>query len=112
LVKTRVHPCLETRRRRNDRKVKIAVLDTGINLDNPDIIMHQTRILGKEDWTSSDAGIRDIVGHGTYTVSLLLTIAPASVIYVAKVFDSQNAGENTAQHVADVSTDMYTSSKF
>ncbi|KAE8361736.1 peptidase S8/S53 domain-containing protein [Aspergillus caelatus] len=100
-LQKRVHPFVKTKRDREDEKVKIAVLDSGIDPDHPDLVKHRGRIVECQDWTSSKVGTQDVVGHGTHTTALLLKIAPVSTIYVAKVFDSSTANESTRQHVAE-----------
>ncbi|KAF9630444.1 hypothetical protein BFW01_g1006 [Lasiodiplodia theobromae] len=70
--------------KRQQRPVKIAVLNAGIDLNNPAISLDRGKIKDKmsfvpnEDWT-------DHVGHGTQVTSLLLRMAYNAHIYVARV---------------------------
>jgi subtilisin family serine protease len=96
----RVHNFLEAGRRDTSRKIKVAVLDTGIAYEHPDIAEQRARIVKDRDWTSS--GIDDEVGHGTHIAALLLKVAPAAHIYIAKVFKSAEAVPQTADYVSSV----------
>ncbi|KAK5655318.1 hypothetical protein OQA88_5885 [Cercophora sp. LCS_1] len=79
-----------------NNRVKIAVLDTGIV---PDL------------WCRDEGSYRDFVdgqdqhpqdgpGHGTNTVRLLYKVFENPVIYVARVFERQEADESTPARVA------------
>jgi hypothetical protein len=54
------------------------------------------------NWPSSDEGINDKIGHGTFCTALLLDIAPHAEVYVTKLFDSSIATAETAGYVAKV----------
>jgi hypothetical protein len=62
--------------------VKIAILDTGIDLDNDYIEVHRDRI------------------HGTHIAGLLLDLIPNSEIYVAKVTDGGNTDPDILARVS------------
>ncbi|GFF44406.1 uncharacterized protein PAC_01091 [Aspergillus udagawae] len=74
-----IDDCLET------PKVKIAILDTGIDLKNDFIRVNKTRIKGLESWIDDGNKSGDLFGHGTHTAGLLLRVAPTADIYVARV---------------------------
>ena len=67
------------------RRVKIAILDTGIDLSHPDL-KQQWEKRGKEvkSWTVED-GDKDTCGHGSHAAALLMRVAPEAQIYVARV---------------------------
>lgn len=71
--------------------VRIAILDSGIDINHPDIIAREERIRDVRSWVNGLNGESawkdgDILGHGTHTTSLLLDCAPQHAgIYVARV---------------------------
>jgi subtilisin family serine protease len=67
--------------------VKIAVLDTGIDLDHPFIkaAMRLKRIKETKSFVDNDETMKDESGHGTHVTALLLRVAPEAKIYIAKV---------------------------
>ncbi|KAL8365506.1 hypothetical protein RB595_004360 [Gaeumannomyces hyphopodioides] len=71
--------------------VRIAVLDTGLDLGHDSIPAE--RIIQKRNWV--DPGrqddIRDHDGHGTFVAGLLLKYAPDAELYVGKVCDADVA---------------------
>lgn len=89
---------LDSERRYKFKRVKIAILDTGINMANSafDTDEAKRRIVKQEDFLKdagdpSRAEARDMCGHGTHCAGLLRKVAPAADIYVARVaedFDS------------------------
>ncbi|EFW99001.1 lipid acyl hydrolase [Grosmannia clavigera kw1407] len=101
---------LQQRRRNNDRRVKIAILDSGLDAQHKDIIRlsqdddGKSKIRDVKDWTTSSVGTSDSIGHGTYCAALLLEVAPNADLYVAKVFDSSTADEETPTRVSEAIT--------
>lgn len=67
--------------------VKIAVLDTGIDLEHSYIkgCKYANRIKKLKSFVPGDEKIDDGCGHGTHVAALLLKVAPECQIYVAKV---------------------------
>lgn len=82
--------------------VKIAVLNTGIDLDNEYIEAHKERISG-HNWLTEPKSKRlnDKHGHGTHIAGLILDLIPHSQLYIAKVTDGGDADPET---LAGVST--------
>ncbi|RYP46073.1 hypothetical protein DL768_007665 [Monosporascus sp. mg162] len=75
------------------RSIHIAVLDTGIHIDEGDELLKggQKRIILKRNFLSEDEhAYVDSYGHGTHVVRLLLRFAPSAMIIVAKVSESKN----------------------
>ncbi|KAI1394275.1 ankyrin [Hypoxylon trugodes] len=75
----------------SDKKIRVAVLDTGIDL-------------GHEDWRrpradmmnfcgGSESDIQDVDGHGTQVAGIILRLAPRADVYIARVcVENRNRG--------------------
>ncbi len=85
------------------RTTLVAVLDTGIDIDNPHL---SGRIVGNVAIPSASA-ITDVCGHGTHVASTIAAIAPNSMLISIKVADDR--GFCDSKHVAEgirVATNM------
>jgi hypothetical protein len=72
------------------KRVKIAILDTGIDTRNVAFAQHVSKGLIKvEDFVAPGGDGLDMNGHGTHSAALLCKIAPEAEIYVAKVVASR-----------------------
>jgi hypothetical protein len=69
----------------NGKGITVAVLDTGIDLQNKWISAKIGRI---KCWPSR-ASCNDTDGHGTHVAYLLMRLAPSANIRIAKISDSQ-----------------------
>lgn len=76
--------------------IKVAVLDTGVDRDHPDL---QSAIVGMEDFTGD--GIEDVNGHGTHCAGIIAAryngvgfvgAAPQSELLIAKVLGNDGSG--------------------
>jgi subtilisin family serine protease len=86
-----------------DRHIKIAVLDTGVDLKHPFIkaAKKHNRIKLVESFVEGVKNTNDLHGHGTHIAALLLEVAPGTQLYIAKVAEN---GKIPANHkIADVS---------
>ncbi|KAL2067620.1 hypothetical protein VTL71DRAFT_15716 [Oculimacula yallundae] len=77
-------------RRTRGKRVKIAILDTGIDVAHPDFKEDQAasgnkRIKAPEDFLNPEGKAHDTCGHGTHCVGLLRKVAPYADVYVARV---------------------------
>jgi subtilisin family serine protease len=91
------HPPTDTRR------VKIAILDSGVDLTHPTIVCNKQRIMAKRSFLMQDSPreqAKDMIGHGTHILGLLLKVAPYADIYVARITKSHEFDE--FQSIADV----------
>ena len=95
---------MDRRRKDNDKRVKVAILDSGINASHPQFLRYSFGNHNCRDWTGSSA-THDKVGHGTHAAALTLKVAPKVELFIAKVFNSSQGDASTPQHVAEVSTD-------
>ena len=87
-----------------EKRVKIAILDTGIDLDNKYISSKKGRI---KCWPSNQE-CRDTDGHGTHVAYLLLRLTKHVELRIAKINSSQSFAATKvrllAEKVAKVST--------
>jgi hypothetical protein len=97
-----IAPKMENRRN-GRRRLKIAVLDTGVDVDDPWLkkALDEAELAREEEgfhsrdqetnpivaYWPSEAAAEDGFGHGTYVAYLLLRYAPDADIYVAKISD-------------------------
>ena len=77
----------------------VAILDTGVQPDNPDL-----NVVGGVNCSDDPGGYGDDFGHGTSVAGVLAAkdnsfgtvgIAPGAPIYSVKVLDSQDSGEDS-----------------
>jgi len=71
--------------------VKIAVLDTGVDLNHPDMDARDKKLKGKYNWTNEKLKktVHDSNGHGTHIAGLLLDYAPDAELYIAKIAENK-----------------------
>ncbi|KAK4063328.1 uncharacterized protein Triagg1_9479 [Trichoderma aggressivum f. europaeum] len=74
--------------------IKIAILDTGVDVQHPYIDARFENIQGRYNWLSEDgpANVRvvtDMSGHGTFAASLILDYAPDAQLFVAKIAEKE-----------------------
>ena len=94
-----MHKGIRNRRKQGER-VKIAIIDTRVDLENPFIRASKKRIRGEKSWVDDGNGIMDSSGHGTYIAGLLLKVAPEADIYIARV--AKSGVLNKTEDIAEV----------
>ncbi|UNI19462.1 hypothetical protein JDV02_005644 [Purpureocillium takamizusanense] len=73
-------------------QVRIAVIDTGINEDDA----YAKQIRGYRDFVANKDYVKqDATGHGTNSVKLIFKVYAEAEVYVARVFESDQANDDT-----------------
>ncbi|KAL6720849.1 hypothetical protein ACLMJK_002774 [Lecanora helva] len=86
---------LEPYRKDRMKRVKIAILDTGVDRTHASIESQWSkRIKGVKSWVNSEGGDIDQCGHGTHAAALLLKVAPEAHVYVARIAKDNNSSIN------------------
>jgi len=92
--------------KRLHKKIRIAVIDSGVRKDDSKIAGWRTRgkIAGCRNFSSLDFNDwNDEVNHGTMVSRLLLDVAPEAELYIAKVSNQKTIPKNKLYCIADVS---------
>ena len=99
-------------RKSGGHKIKIAILDTGIDIDHPQFHtqsdidpsygLYRDRIKHCKSFVLGESADQAILGHGTHSAALLLMLAPKAHIYVGKVVE-EKTGDLNPEVVAEVS---------
>ncbi|KAF4976943.1 hypothetical protein FDECE_18415 [Fusarium decemcellulare] len=78
------------------KRIKVAILDTGIDMAHPDILSSTGRISDHKSFVGGDA-TTDRSGHGTHIAGILLNLTNNVDLYIAKFADVSryNDSENT-----------------
>jgi hypothetical protein len=90
--------------------VRIAILDTGLDVTHRDMEARKAQIRGTYNWISDRnhrQNISDSNGHGTHTAGLILDYAADAELYVAKIADNEPCDPVT---IANVSNSFTTNS--
>jgi hypothetical protein len=90
------------RKQKGYSRVKIAILDTGIDSQSS----YLKHIKGYKDFVEKKEQRIDMTGHGTMGVHLLFKMLNTADIYVARVFEGEKADGNTAKPVEEVRADV------
>ena len=89
----------------NDKRIRIAILDTGVDCEHPYIATNwapgeAANNYGKfyKDFTANpavDTKPRDECGHGTHVAGIILRLAPYAELYVARIFRNEDLREDS-----------------
>jgi len=93
------------------RKIRIAIIDSGLDKKNSHIRGvnssqrpgEGSRIKGSRSWIGGENDVLDTFGHGTVVAYLLLKIAPAAEIYIARVSEGKTIPKENVGYIAEVS---------
>ena len=85
--------------------IKIAVLDTGCD---PEAVFFHSRARSSQikhwkDWVHDSADFEDCAGHGTHAVALVMRMAPAADIFIARVAEDRGKLEGASDAIVKVS---------
>ncbi|SPQ26064.1 5a998593-682c-4a12-938d-bc56394e45c7 [Thermothielavioides terrestris] len=78
-------------------RLKVAVLDTGIDINHPDFD-GESRLKNRRSWVESSAEV-DKSGHGTHIVSTILALTQNVDVYIAKISEGNTL--ETSKHIAE-----------
>lgn len=82
-------------------RVKIAILDTGVDMTHPDMMARAERIKAKYNLVNPKARhVHDRTGHGTFAAGLILDFAPDADIYIAKIAENEPCSPETIAEVS------------
>ncbi|KAK2593621.1 hypothetical protein QQS21_008669 [Conoideocrella luteorostrata] len=81
-------------------EVKIAILDTGIDLQHP-LLSERVPSKNCRDFVKNTGDMCDEVGHGTHTAYLLAKTAPQAEIFCGRVWKARREEDNTGKLIAD-----------
>ncbi|KAL1604742.1 hypothetical protein SLS60_004282 [Paraconiothyrium brasiliense] len=76
--------------------IKVAILDTGIDLQHNDIVACAERIRDVRSWADGSHGVQDWAsgdqhGHGTHVAGILMDCAAEADIYIAKITQDEKS---------------------
>lgn len=85
-------------------RVRVAVIDTGINGSD----VYAKHIRGYRDFVTNKDDIKqDNTGHGTNSVKLVYKVCADAEVYVARVFEYDEADDDTQDLMLKVSNSGY-----
>ncbi|KAI1086170.1 peptidase S8/S53 domain-containing protein [Rostrohypoxylon terebratum] len=90
--------------RRKVRKVRIAIIDSGVRNEDIEIAAAKAnkQIVGYRNFTSSDPDdCEDHINHGTMVTRLLLDVAPEAELYIAKVSNQKKLPKSQLHCIAE-----------
>ncbi|KAI0101217.1 pfs domain-containing protein [Daldinia grandis] len=89
--------------------VKIAILDTGIDLTHPDVEACSNNMKGKYNWLNENFKnrVHDRNGHGTFCFGLLLDYAPDAQLYVAKIAEDKPSNPRVIAKAINLAVDIW-----
>ena len=109
----KTHKLVDQRANGKHERVKIAILDSGIDGSLEVFQNARTRINGIKSWVSqimnyqSAGGIQrsvlkecqDDIGHGTHLTALILRVCPWARVYIARIVDAQGPKQELVAEV-------------
>ena len=96
-----VFPVIDGNRKENQRRVRVALLDTGVDTTHREIkhALEQKKIVAYRGFPDSLDPLQDSTGNGTHGASVLLKTAPNSALYVARIVDDEGKISNCMETV-------------
>jgi subtilisin family serine protease len=100
-------PPLPARTPWRTEKIRIAIIDTGID-DDDDILIETARECGRikacRGFVNDPDNHKDFHGHGTHVARLLLEMAPSAELYIAKVSDKGSINATDLNRISEASS--------
>ncbi|KAK4221905.1 peptidase S8/S53 domain-containing protein, partial [Podospora fimiseda] len=89
--------------------VKIAILDTGLDLTHPDMKARMERIKGQYNWLSDKhpTAVHDRNGHGTFATGLLMDYAPHAEIFIGKIAENKPSCPRTIANAINYAVSVW-----
>jgi hypothetical protein len=85
---------INNRRKENDRRIRVAVLDSGVDFRHPCFTMAKEEgRLEAKSFLPGLPGDQDDCGHGTHAADLVLRTAPDCILFAARVITDGNGEE-------------------
>ena len=85
------------------RPIRVAIIDSGLDMTDPVIRARAKQIRGRRNWTSPNPDdCDDAYGHGTHVARLLVTVAPTSELFVAKISTGKQLDHQNTDRIAQV----------
>jgi subtilisin family serine protease len=107
-----IHPQINRDRKDRQKPVRVAILDTGINLGHPEFQRAAQLKKFKEarGFPNSLDPYSDRNGHGTHGASVLMRTSPHAVLYIARIADDNGNifAEDNYAAVVEVYSVQYT----
>ena len=85
------------------RRVKVAVLDTGIDRSNNSIALQWDKRIRYKNCVDGPAAAEDLHGHGTHIAGTILRLAQNADLYVFRVVKKDEFNEENITSIASVS---------
>jgi hypothetical protein len=89
---------------RSRAKIKVCVIDTGLDTDDTVIRGESRRIVAKRSWVSADT--HDSDGHGTHIGRLILGNTSFTDLLVAKVTEKRTFDDSGSDKIVEVSATL------
>lgn len=84
------------------RNIKIALIDTGVNLNDTVVAVEKKRFSGKSWVDDHENQFHDTCGHGTHLARLVLKVTSVADIIVGKVSSGKNFTKENVLNIAKV----------
>ncbi|RDW74910.1 hypothetical protein BP6252_06052 [Coleophoma cylindrospora] len=87
-------------------KIRIAIIDTGIDDEDTliETALENGRIKDCQGFVGDPGDHQDLQGHGTHVTRLILGMAPAAELYIAKISDSKSIAAADFTRISEASS--------
>lgn len=88
-------------RRNKPRRIKVAVLDSGINIEHPNFEDTRQRIIEHFSWVDNKP-LTDNCGHGTHIADTILRLSSNIDLYIGKITTSDMSNTADIRNVESI----------